>query len=128
MNGRCFTSHHVNGADRLHLYDGASALYMVSVPGTDIILCDVGAGQEPVLRIGAGKANLPQLFQLAIRRHVHGFYEATPPQLSCNYTSAELTQFDGRARGDDVTGNLTVSYRRLRRFIKNRLQGKCPLN
>ena len=24
-------------------------------------------------------------------------------------TSAELTQFDGRARGDDVMGNLTVS-------------------
>ena len=27
---------------------------------------------------------------------------------SCNYTSVELTQFDGRARGDDVMGNLTV--------------------
>ena len=37
-----------------------------------------------------------------------GFYEATQ-QLSCNYTSAALIQFDGRARGDDVMGNLTVS-------------------
>ena len=37
-----------------------------------------------------------------------GFYEATQ-RLSCNYTSGELTQFDGRARGDDVMGNLTVS-------------------
>ena len=46
-------------------------------------------------------------------------------------TIPALTQFDGRARGDDVTGNLTVSllrasqvtvgmlaYRCLRRFIK----------
>ena len=36
------------------------------------------------------------------------FFEATQ-QLSCNCTSAELIQFDGRARGDDVMGNLTVS-------------------
>ena len=39
---------------------------------------------------------------------------ACPPSvemwsLSCNYTSAKLTQFDGRARGDDVMGNLTDS-------------------
>ena len=46
--------------------------------------------QEPVLWIGAGYANLPQLFWLAIQRHVRGFYEATQ-RLSCNYTSAELT-------------------------------------
>ena len=45
---------------------------------------------------------------IAIKRHVCGFYEATQ-RLSCNYTSAESTQFDGRARGDDVMGNLTVS-------------------
>ena len=37
-----------------------------------------------------------------------GFYEATQ-RLSCNCTSAELIQFDGRARGDDVMGNFTVS-------------------
>ena len=41
------------------------------------------------------------------RRRLRGFYEATQ-RLSCNYTSAELTQFDGRARGDEVMGNLTV--------------------
>ena len=41
-------------------------------------------------------------------QHVCGFYEATQ-RLSCNCTSAELIQFDGRARGDDVMGNLTVS-------------------
>ena len=35
-------------------------------------------------------------------------HEATQP-LSCNCTSAELTQFDGRARGDDMMRNLTVS-------------------
>ena len=40
-------------------------------------------------------------------RHECGFYEATQ-RLSCNYNSAELTQFDS-ARGDDVMGNLTVS-------------------
>ena len=40
-------------------------------------------------------------------RRLCGFYEATQ-RLSCNYTSTELTQFDGRARGDDVMGNLTV--------------------
>ena len=40
--------------------------------------------------------------------HACGFYEATQ-RLSCNCTSAESTQFDGRARGDDVMGNLTVS-------------------
>ena len=33
--------------------------------------------QEPVLWIGAGKANLPRLFWLVIWRHVRGFYEAT---------------------------------------------------
>ena len=66
---------------------------------------------ESVLWIDAGKANLPRLFWLAIQRHVRGFYEATQ-RLSCKYTSAELTQFDGRARGDDVMGNLTVSLLR----------------
>ena len=35
-------------------------------------------------------------------------YEATQ-RLSCNCTIVELTQFDGRARGIDVMGNLTVS-------------------
>ena len=39
---------------------------------------------------------------------IRGFYEATQ-RLSCNCTSAELTQFDGRARGDDVMGNMNVS-------------------
>ena len=64
---------------------------------------------EPVIWIVAGYANLRQLFWLAIKRHVGcGFYEATQ-RLSCNCTSAELTQFDGRARSDDVMGNLTVS-------------------
>ena len=43
-----------------------------------------------------------------ILSYVCGFYEATQ-RLSCNYTIAELIQFDGRARGDDVMGNLTVS-------------------
>ena len=47
--------------------------------------------------------------------------------VNCNYTSAKLTQLDGRARGDDVIGNLTVSkllasryvsLPLLRRFIK----------
>ena len=33
--------------------------------------------------------------------HLRGFYEATQ-RLSCNYTIAELTQFDGGARDDDV--------------------------
>ena len=40
--------------------------------------------------------------------HICRFYEATQ-RLSCNCTSAELIQFDGRARGDDVMENWTVS-------------------
>ena len=57
--------------------------------------------------------NRRRLCQLtaAIKRRVCGFYEATQ-RLSCNYTSAELTQFDGRARDYDVMGNLTVSLLR----------------
>ena len=45
---------------------------------------------------------------------IHSFinYEATQ-RLSCKYTSAELTQFDERARGDDVKGYLTVSLLRV---------------
>ena len=39
---------------------------------------------------------------------LRGFYEATQ-RLSCNCTGAELIQFDGRARGDDVMGNLRAS-------------------
>ena len=50
----------------------------------------------------AQAANLP-LFLLAI---FNDTYVGTQ-RLSCNYTSAELTQFDGRARGDDVIGSLT---------------------
>ena len=45
---------------------------------------------------------------LTTHNYVCGFYEVTQ-RLSCNYTSAKLAQFDGRARGDDVLGNLTVS-------------------
>ena len=55
-------------------------------------------------------------------------------------TSAELTQFDGCTRGDNVMGNLTVSllrtsqvtvgmlaYRCLRRFIKPAPGGRCTM-
>ena len=80
--------------------------------------------QESVLWIGAGKANLPRLFWLAIQRHVRGFYEATQ-RLSCNYTSAELTQFNGRARGDDVMGNLTVSLFRASQVTVGKLAYRC---
>ena len=64
---------------------------------------------------GAGFMNRRRLCQLTAAiltndlttRRLCGFYEATQ-RLSCNCTSAELTQFDGCARGDDVMGNLTV--------------------
>ena len=79
---------------------------------------------EPVLWIGAGYANLPQLFWLAIKRHVCGFYEATQ-RLSCNCTSAELTQFDGRAGGDDVMENLTVSLLRASQVTVGMLAYRC---
>ena len=80
--------------------------------------------QEPVLWIVAGYANLPQLFWLAIKRHVCGFYEATQ-RLSCDCTSAGLTQFDGRARGDDVIGNLTVSKLRASQVTVGMLAYRC---
>ena len=51
------------------------------------------------------------------------FYEATQ-QLSCNY-SAELTQFDGRARGDDVIGNSTVSKLRTSQVTVGMLAYRC---
>ena len=53
--------------------------------------------------------NRRRLCQLtaAILTSICGFYEATQ-RLSCIYTSGELTQFYGRAHGDDVMGNLTV--------------------
>ena len=51
------------------------------------------------------------IFTSDLAKPICGFYEATQ-QLSCNYISVELTQFDGRARGDDVMGNLTVSLLR----------------
>ena len=53
-----------------------------------------------------------------------GFYEATQ-RLSSNYTSAELTQFDGRARGDDVMGNLTVSKLRASQVSVGKLAYRC---
>ena len=53
-----------------------------------------------------------------------GFYEATQ-RLSCNYTSAELTQFDGRARGDDVMANLTVSLLRVSQVTVGKLAYRC---
>ena len=52
------------------------------------------------------------------------FYEATQ-RLSCNYTSGELTQFDGRARGDDVMGNLTVSKWRASQVTVGMLAYRC---
>ena len=55
---------------------------------------------------------------------IRGFYEATR-RLSCNYTSAELTQFDGRARGDDVMGNLTVSKLRASQVTVGMLAYRC---
>ena len=55
---------------------------------------------------------------------VCGFYEATQ-RLSCNYTSTELTQFDGRARGDDVIGNLTVSKLRAGQVTGVKLAYRC---
>ena len=53
-----------------------------------------------------------------------GFYEATQ-RLSCNCTSVALTQFDGRARGDDVTGNLTVSKLRASQVSVGKLAYRC---
>ena len=53
-----------------------------------------------------------------------GFYEATQ-RLSCNCTSAELTQFDGRARGDDVMANLTVSLLRASQVTVGKLAYRC---
>ena len=61
---------------------------------------------------------------IAIKGHVCGFYEATQ-RLSCNCTSAELTQFDGRASGDDVMGNLTVSKFRASRVTVGMLAYRC---
>ena len=72
----------------------------------------------------AGYANLPQLFWLAIKRHICGFYEETQ-RLSCNYTIAELTHFDGRARGNDVMGNLTVSKWRASQVTVGKLAYRC---
>ena len=44
----------------------------------------------------------------------------------CNYTSSALTRFDGRARGDDVMGNLTVSKLRAAAPIhKTGSRGPC---
>ena len=40
-------------------------------------------------------------------------------------TSAELTQFDGRARGDDVMGNLTVSLLRASQVTVGKLAYRC---
>ena len=57
-----------------------------------------------------------------LKRHVCGFYEATQ-RLSCNCTSAELTQFDGRARGDNAMGTLTVS--KLRKVSVGKLAYRC---
>ena len=59
-----------------------------------------------------------------LQKNVCGFYEATQ-RLSCNYTSAELTQFDGRARGDDVLGNLTVSKLRASQVTVGMLAYRC---
>ena len=56
--------------------------------------------------------------------HVRGFYEATR-RPSCNYTSAELTQFEGCARSDDVMGNLTVSLLRAGQVTVGNLACRC---
>ena len=40
-------------------------------------------------------------------------------------TSAELTQFDGRARGDGVMGNLTVSKLRAGQVTVGMLAYRC---
>ena len=40
-------------------------------------------------------------------------------------TSAELTQFDGRARGDDVMENLTVSLLRVSQVTVGELANRC---
>ena len=45
--------------------------------------------------------------------------------LSCNYTSAELTQFECRARGDDVMGNLTVSVLHASQVTVGKLAYRC---
>ena len=42
-----------------------------------------------------------------------------------NYTSAELTQFDGRARGDDVMENLTVSLLSASQVTVGKLAYRC---
>ena len=53
-----------------------------------------------------------------------GFYEVIQ-RLSCNYTSAELTQFNGRACGHDVMGNLTVSQLRTSQVTVGMLAYRC---
>ena len=40
-------------------------------------------------------------------------------------TIAEFTQFDGRARGDDVMGNLTVSKLRVSQVSVGMLAYRC---
>ena len=42
-----------------------------------------------------------------------------------NYTSAELTHFDGRVRGDDAKGNLTVSLLRASQVTVDKLAYRC---
>ena len=42
-----------------------------------------------------------------------------------NIYSAALTQFDGRARGDDVMGNLTVSKLRASQVSVGKLAYRC---
>ena len=56
----------------------------------------------------------------------HSYYRVTKAyRFWCNYTSAELTQFDGRARGDDVMGNLTVSLLRACQVTVGKLAYRC---
>ena len=83
-------------------------------------------------RSGAGFMNRRMLSQLNLAiltsdlttRRLCGFYEATQ-RLSCNCISAEFTQFDGRARGDDVMGNLTVTKLRASQVIVGMLAYRC---
>ena len=55
----------------------------------------------------------------------HSDYHATINYSYYYYTSAELTQFDGRARGDDVMGNLTVSKLRASQVTVGMLAYRC---